>query len=74
MPDAFTVSRAFQIAGTFADALESGDSRLLFNPGFILNSTEAPVWLIFDAALSSDSPNSLEIAVESQAGTPGRNA
>ena len=51
--------------------MESDDSRLRFNPGFTINETEAPVWLIFDAALASDSPSSLEIAVESQAGTPG---
>ena len=74
VPDAFTVSRGFQIGGTLADALESDDSRLRFNPGFILNDAEAPVWLIFDAALSSDSPGSLVLAVESQAGTPGLTA
>ena len=71
VPDTLNVFRGIQIGGTFADALESDDSRLIFNPGFILNSTEAPVWLIFDGALSSDSPSSLEIAVESQAGTLG---
>ena len=70
-PDTFAVTRGFQIDGTLADALESDDSRLLFNPGFILNSDEAPVWLIFDASLASDSPSSLELAYESQAGTPG---
>ena len=74
VPDSFTVSRGFQIAGTLADALQSDDSRLRFNPGFIINDTEAPVWLIFDAALTSDSPAGLEIAFESQAGTPGLTA
>ena len=29
------------------------------------------MWLIFDATLSRDSPSSLELALESQAGTPG---
>ena len=71
VPDSFTVFRGFQIGGTLADAFESDDSRLRFNPGFTLNSDEAPVWLIFDATLSTDSPNSLKLAVESQAGTPG---
>ena len=71
LPDAFTVFRGIQIDGALADAFESDDSRLLFNPGFVLNSDEAPVWLIFDATLSGDSPNSLEITAESQAGTPG---
>ena len=70
-PDALTVFRGLQISGTLADALESDDSRLLFNPGFTINSTEAPVWLIFDASLSNDSPNSLELVLGSQAGTPG---
>ena len=70
-PSEFTVFRGIQLDGTLVDALESDDSRLRFNPGFITNSTEAPVWLIFDAALASDSPSSLEISVESQAGTPG---
>ena len=74
VPAAFTVSRGIQIGGSLADALESDDSRLRFNPGFTINETEAPVWLIFDAALASDSPASLEIAVESQAGTPGLTA
>ena len=71
VPSTFAVFRGFQISGSLADALESDDSRLLFNPGFIINSTEAPVWLIFDADLSNDSPNSLELVLESQAGTPG---
>ena len=70
-PDAFTVFRGLQISGQLSDALESDDSRLSFNPGFTINSSEAPVWLIFDATLSSDSPNGLELAAESQAGTPG---
>jgi len=74
VPSAFTVFRGFQIAGALVDAFESDDSRLLFNPGFVVNSTEAPVTLIFDATLSSDSPNSLEIVMESQAGTPGLTA
>ena len=68
---AFTVFRGVQLTGALVDSFESDDSRLLFNPGFVLNSDEAPVWLIFDATLSGDSPNSLEITAESQAGTPG---
>lgn len=71
VPEAFNVFRGVQLDGTLADTFESDDSRLLFNPGFILNSTEAPVWLVFDAAISSDSPSGLELTAESQAGTPG---
>ena len=41
------------------------------NPGFVLNNSEQPVWLIFDADLSTDAPASLEIMYEASAGTPG---
>ena len=71
VPDSMNVFRGLQTGGALADAFESDDSRLLFNPGFVLNSTEAPVWLIFDATVSGGSPSSLELAVESQANTPG---
>ncbi len=72
--DSLTVYRGNQIGGTLADAAESDNSYILFNPGLTLNSVEAPVWLIFDASLSSDSPNTLELVMESQAGTPGLTA
>ncbi len=71
VPDALTVFRGIQIGGMLEDVFESDDSRMLFNPGFVINSGEAPVWLIFDATLPSDHPGSLEIVVESQVGTPG---
>ncbi len=71
VPDSLTVFRGNQIDGTLEDVYYSDDSRVRFNPGFTLNSKEAPVWLIFDATLPSDSPMSLEIVIESQAGTPG---
>ncbi len=71
VPDALNVFRGIQIGGTLKDVFESDDSRMLFNPGFVINSAEAPVWLIFDGTLPSDSPVSLEIVMESQAGTPG---
>ena len=71
VPDTCIVYRGFQIEGKLPDAFESDDSRLLFNPGSIYESTEAPLWLIFDATLSTDRPNSLRLILKSQAGTPG---
>jgi hypothetical protein len=70
-PDTLTVFRGLQIGGMLEDVFQSDDSRVRFNPGFTLNSSEAPVWLIFDGTLPNDSPGSLEIVLESQAGTPG---
>ncbi len=71
VPDALTVFRGLQIGGTLENVFQSDDSRIRFNPGFTINSSEAPVWLIFDGTLPSDSPGSLKIILESQAGTPG---
>ncbi len=70
-PSSFTVYRGVQIGGTLDDVFESDDNYMRFNPGLTLNSSEAPVWLIFDASLPTDSPISLESVIESQAGTPG---
>ncbi len=67
----YTVFRGLHVSGDLSDSFESDDSYLKFNPGFTINSAEAPVWLIFDASLPSDSPASLEIVMESTAGTPG---
>jgi len=40
-------------------------------PGFVLNNTEAPVWLIFNTDLSQGDPAALDIQFEAQASTPG---
>ena len=72
--DNVTVFRGTTISGTMADVLESDDSYMTFNPGFTLNSSEAPVWLIFDALLPSNSPATLTLTIESQANTPGLTA
>ena len=64
------VFRGVQLGGTLADSFESDDSYLTFNPGFTLNSIEAPVWLIFDGTLTG-SPSSLSVVVESNGNTPG---
>jgi hypothetical protein len=65
------VFRGQQIGGTLEDVFESDDSRVRFNPGFTLNSGEAPVWLVFDATLPCDNSAGLQVVMESQAGTPG---
>ena len=74
VPDLLAVFRGFQIGGTLEDVFESDDSWMLFNPGFTINSIEAPVWLIFDGTLPNDHPGSLLVVMESQAGTPGLTA
>ena len=66
----FTVFRGNQLTGVLDDSFDSDDSALTFNPGFTLNSAEAPVWLIFDGSFGS-TPSSLSIIVESNANTPG---
>ena len=70
----FNLIRGVLVEGDLADIFASDDMRMRFNPGFTLNSTEAPVWMIFDANLSTDSPNSLNLQIEAQAGTPGLTA
>ena len=66
-PDTFTVFRGVSLSGAITDFTDSDDVRALYNPGFVLNDTEAPVWLIFDAV----APSATDFFVESQAGTPG---
>ncbi len=69
--DQMTVFRGLQIAGTLSDSFASDNAWLKFNPGFTINNTEAPVWLIFDGTLPLNNPASLEIVMEANAGTPG---
>jgi len=68
-PSALEVFRGNPVSGGLAEMLDSDDSRAIYNPGFTINSTEAPVWLIFDANVGG-SPNH-DFRIESQAGTPG---
>ena len=70
-PDSLNVVRGVQNSGTLADMLASDDSRAEFQPGFVLNSTEPPVWLEFDADVQDSVPSNLRVMVESQATTPG---
>ena len=65
--DSFTAFRGVTLFASLCDFGSSDDLRASFNPGFTLNSDEAPVWLIFDATVSTASA----FSVESNAGTPG---
>lgn len=73
-PSDYNLLRGFLIGGAFEDVFTSDDMRMRFNPGFTLSSDEAPVWLIFEGNLSTDSPSSLNLQIEAQAGTPGLTA
>ena len=71
VPSVFTTFRGNYVSGGLAELSESDDSYLKHDPGFTLNTAEAPVWLIFDATLSNDGPANLDFAIESSANTPG---
>lgn len=61
------VFRGVPIEGGLAEVQQSDDVYMRLNPGFTINSTEAPVWVeFFGTAIGST-----DIHVESQAGTPG---
>ena len=67
-PSAFGLVRGTQLGGNLADVLESDDQYMEFNPGFTLNSIEAPVWLTYDGNVSSDC---FGLSIEANANTPG---
>ena len=69
-PEGTTVFRGTQIGGTTADLEDSDDVFTSYNPGFTLNSSEAPVWVITEVNLPV-LPDTMSIVVESQANTPG---
>ena len=69
-PGGTTVFRGTQIGGTTADLEDSDDVFTLYNPGFPLNSSEAPVWVITEVNLPV-LPDTMSIVVESPANTPG---
>lgn len=66
-----TVFRGIQNAGEIADSYASDDSTLDFSPGFTVNNTEAPVWLVFNGNAFGEDVENLSFIVEAQAGTPG---
>ena len=67
----FNEIRGSFISGTVAEIAFSDDTFLKYNPGFVLSSIEAPVWLEFDANLASDTQTIVEFAIEVTANTPG---
>ena len=70
-PSNLQVFRGTPVAGGLAEVLASDDLRAQYNPGFVLNNLEAPVWLIADGTLPNSSPGTLTFRRESNAGTPG---
>lgn len=66
-PASYSVFRGVEINGSLADFVDSDDTKASYNPGFVLNSTEAPVWLVFDA----NAPTANAFLAESSALTPG---
>lgn len=68
------VFRGILVSGSSADLADSDDVFAGFNPGFTLNSQEAPVWIVLDANLPSDAFSELQLQYESQANTPGLSA
>ena len=69
--DSVDAFRGFYVSGTLEDTYESDDSYLKYNPGITLFPAEAPVWLILDGTLPSDSPSSLSVMLEATANTSG---
>ena len=70
----FTLDRGFLLSGSLNSFRASDDQRLVLNPGFTLDNTEAPVWLQFSTVLGNASPASLDFSFETQASTPGLTA
>ncbi len=66
-PADYTVFRGIQRSGDLDSFADADGNVATFNPGFTINNSEAPVWLVFDA----NAPNATEISVTSTAGTPG---
>ncbi len=66
-PASYTVFRGIQRSGDLGSFADADGNVATFNPGFTINNTEAPVWLVFDA----NAPNATDISVTSTAGTPG---
>lgn len=66
-PQNYTVFRGIELSGAVEDFADSDDVKATFNPGFTLNTTEAPIWLEFFARASE----ATSFRIESSAGTPG---
>jgi len=72
--NAVTLFRGTPFAGSGSDTFTSNDVAAEYQPGFTINDTEAPIWLIFDANSPNAAPSGLDLQLEAQAGTPGLTA
>ncbi len=70
-PVEFSAFRGFYDSGDLGSLLDSDDDKLCYEPGIVLNPTEAPVTLDFTGTLSTDSPSTLDVTIESSANTVG---
>ena len=72
-PESATVVRGFQISGELEEVCFDDGQRWIFNPGFVLNSEEAPVWIEFEgqSPFIITGRQTVEVLFESQASTPG---
>ncbi len=70
-PGDVDVFRGFHVSGNLNSVQESDDNKLCYNPGIVLNPTEAPITLDFIGTLPNDSPSTLDVTIESSANTVG---
>ena len=70
-PSSFTVIRGVTVdnSSELSNVQSSDDSYIRYNPGFTLNSNEAPVWLEFVSMVEVGFE--YQLAIESNANTPG---
>jgi len=70
-PCEFSAFRGFYDSGDLDSLLDSDDDKLCYEPGIVLDPTEAPVTLDFIGTLLDDSPATLDVTIESSANTVG---
>ena len=68
VPTEITRFRGMEIVESRSRILNSDDIYISYNPGFTLNASEAPLWLIFDG---EDGAGVSEFSIESKTNTPG---
>ena len=71
-PTSFELFRGNTLSGGLTSFFDSDDDRFNASVGFILNSDEAPVWLVFNSTV--DDTADYGLLIESQANTPGLTA
>lgn len=70
-PATVNTFRGVLVGGDISSVQTSNDDYLSYNPGFVLNTTEAPVWLEFESQVDLDETAFLLMDLESGANTPG---